>query len=304
MLRHLTRRQRRKQSLKRLRLPKPQTRIPEGPTGNSILHIWRSAKQKLTDIGYTTKRWLVKPTIRLFKHYQIKEDFYQIYAANVSELCNNPNLVSRTFPEKKEWLKRANYCSNQCVTIDPHEKVTKFIENLQKNFKKLDDYSSKILKFVFAIAVLFCSSTIFTFFNFISDQLFLLSFAGSVAFLAIGGYLYLLNKDTDFFHMINKELRISPYELNKIYRKTRWDKAPIITATVWNCSLTDYRMISRMFLLVLIKMSWRSLYERIFTGLKTVLPTYLEELGKLLEIKNHKLIRKLVFKAAKETMRL
>jgi len=306
MPRHLTRRQRRKQSLKRSRPLKLRTIIPKGSSGRSILlRWWRIFKRDLAQKEFTIKRWLVKPTIRLFKRYQIRDDFYQIYEANVSELFNNPNLISRTFPEKEIWLKSANYFGSQCVTINPHEKVTKFIENMRENFEKIDNYANKLLMILFCIAMLFGGGgTILSIFNLISDKLFLISVIGSAVFFTLWGYLSLLKNDTDFFHMINKELRLSPFEINKIYRKNRWKKGPLITATIWNCALTDYKMIGRLFLMVIIKILAPKMYNRIVTGFKTVLPKHLEELGKLLEKKDHKKIRKLMFEASKEVAKM
>jgi hypothetical protein len=246
---------------------------------------------------------MVKPVLWAFKQYNITEDSRAIYYAQVEELFRNPNLIPRTFLTNEEWLERARYFGDKSTQIDPHKNVAKLLKYFQESFKKIDEYAAKFQVALYILCAISGSTVLLSFFNIIEGKLFFLSVIITIALLILTGYIRLLQQDTDIFHMINAKLKISRRELFHLNRNSRGDKKLLVMATIWNCSLTDYRTISRLILMLLLKMIRPTFYNKILGSLKTIIPKNLEKIEKLLKDKNYKKLRKLLYDEFRKNMK-
>jgi len=296
---HLTRRQRRK-GLK----PKKSLASVPAPFHPSYLGFYRrKLKNIYSTFSYNTKARMVKPVLWAFKQYNITEDSRAIYYAQVEELFRNPNLIPRTFLTNEEWLERARYFGDKSTQIDPHKNVAKLLKYFQESFKKIDEYAAKFQVALYILCAISGSTVLLSFFNIIEGKLFFLSVIITIALLILTGYIRLLQQDTDIFHMINAKLKISRRELFHLNRNSRGDKKLLVMATIWNCSLTDYRTISRLILMLLLKMIRPTFYNKILGSLKTIIPKNLEKIEKLLKDKNYKKLRKLLYDEFRKNMK-
>lgn len=117
-------------------------------SNSGIKNISRVIRQKYFSFTYRLRRGFIKPFVSLIRHYEIREDFLEIYKAHVEELYRNPKLKKRTVLSKKKWEERISGFREDSVKIDPREFISKFLDNMLVKLKFVKELLRDFLKIV------------------------------------------------------------------------------------------------------------------------------------------------------------
>jgi hypothetical protein len=261
-----------------------------------------SLRRKLSLFKFRIKRKMVRPLILLIKKYEIREDFFKIYQAQVEELYNNPKLKKRTSPIKNEWIERTIIFGKDAIRIDPHKIIIEFLNKIIKSFKFFDEISNHFLYYLllFFLIILFLQQRDFMpFFGKINDLLFYFLFFLFILTIVLTIYQKSLIWDTELFQLVNLKLRYNKLDLYGHRRYRRLTKKTTIVMAIWNKSLSDYRTISRIFFMLVLKIFFKPIYNYVLRSLIEILPKYLEE---YMTTKDMKKINKSIWKDLKEKL--
>lgn len=231
------------------------------------------------------KLWLSQPFLILMKQYKIREDFSLIYIAHVEEMYKNSNLVKRTLPNNEWWFHRACTFGWESDSHEPHKKIITLLENAYGSLAFLDTIISKI-QYIFYGFLLFLvffgisSFGLFTWYDQSSNLIFRVLFYLFLFGIVLIIYKKILSWDTDLHREINSKLKFNITELHRFSHERPQSKTRLIAATIWNKSLSDNRTISRLFIMLFLKITLKPLYNYVLRSMIEILPNYLENLLK------------------------
>lgn len=269
--------------LKNKKSPKKKTpkSIPSASKRNARI-IGLSPRGKYSSISSKFKRALIKPFVSLIKHYEIREDFLQIYKSHVEELYRNPKLRKRTSWSKKKWEQRISSFRKESLKVNPREFITQFLDNFLKKFTLIKELLTRFLEWMGTIFLILFFLLHFNMLPILDNLQILVSdwvIAPIIVIIAVVyGYKKWLMIDTEIFHMVNAKLTFNGLDIYRYKRYRRFNRNTVIAMAIWNKSLSNYSNFTIVFTMLCIKMvSKRLIYNYLFRALKELTPKYLEE---------------------------
>jgi hypothetical protein len=241
-----------------------------------------SSRGKYSSISSKFKRALIKPFVSLIKHYEIREDFLQIYKAHVDELYRNPRLRKRTSWSKKKWEQQISSFRKESLKVNPREFIAQFLDNFLKKFTLIKELLTRFLEWMGAIFLILFFLLHFNMLSIFDNLQILVSdwvIAPIIVIIAVVyGYKKWLMIDTEIFHMVNAKLTFNGLDIYRYKRYRRFNRNTVIAMAIWNKSLSNYSNFTIIFTMLCIKMvSKRLIYNYLFRALKELTPKYLEE---------------------------
>lgn len=275
-------------SLKQIKGQKSKKKI--APSINPINYP-PSLTQRYQSFIFKMKLKSITPFVSLIKHYEIREDFLQIYSAHVKEMYRNPRLIKPSSISKHKWGKRISDVRDESLRIDPHSVVKNMLEYALNKYRWIKELLTHFLEIVMIILFLIVVVSGWVFLPQINLLPLFEEYQKYVTYLIIlpiilvvslfSLYRYILAYDTELFHLVNSKLAYTRRDVYLHQRYPRYNNSDIIAMVIWNHSLMNYTNYTVVFSMLCIKMVSKNLiYRYLFKALKEITPKYLEEFSK------------------------
>lgn len=239
-------------------------------------------RRKLSTYAFRLRRSFIKPFIYLIRHYEIRDDFRQIYKAHVEELYRNPKLKKRIRLSKKKWEQKISDFRDESLKVDPRELITHYLNDILIKIRVIKELITRFLEYAWVFFIVVFALFRLNFIPIFEYAQSLVSYFVilPIIFLISAAILYKkwLKLDTKLFHMINGRLAFNALDIYRSKRHRRYSDTNLISMAVWNKSLSNYSNVTIIFSMLCIKIvSKRLIYHYIVKALKEISPKYLED---------------------------
>lgn len=221
------------------------------------------------------KLFLTNSFFKLIEDYRIRDDFFDVYKECVKYIDQSRELKSRISGDRGFWFKKAYFNGQRAKKVDSHKIVIKKIHRLIDTVDLIDWIYSKLNHgLVFLILISFFSTVLMMILNFLSSFPFLVLFLFLfILKILLTVYEKILKFDTELHQMVNNRLIYNFKDLSKSKKK----KLDLVTASIWNNSLISEKTIIVLFLMALLKILIKPIYNRTLNGLKMAIPEQLPD---------------------------